>query len=202
MAVAGGPARPDGDLDDWFAESDSARPRRAPRTVSDEPAQPHEDGGDDWLAGGDPRAGARAGGGLLGVLSEWRIVVVLATLGVLLIAGLAIGGVFSSGHRATSPPTQATTARPATTATRPATTASASTPVPTTTLKPGDIGTEVKTLQQALKRLGYTVGTADSVYGPSTQSAVARFQTASQLTSDGVFGPATLAALVSALRGH
>ncbi|HET8894012.1 MAG TPA: peptidoglycan-binding domain-containing protein [Gaiellaceae bacterium] len=66
---------------------------------------------------------------------------------------------------------------------------------PTSTLKPGDTGSQVTDLQQTLAAVGYSSGAADGNYGPATQSAVARFQRASGLTADGIFGSQTLSAL-------
>ena len=182
-------AGPDGGRDDWFAE-----PKRAPAPES-------RGTDDDWLADDDAYADA-SWRELLDTLSEWRAILIPLTLVILLLVGLALGGVFSSGHKAS----QSTTALSVTVATHTSTAtataaAAASTPAPTTTLKPGDNGTQVTSLQRALNGLGYSVGTPDGVYGPSTQAALAKFQSASHLTSDGVFGPATLAALVSALNG-
>jgi peptidoglycan hydrolase-like protein with peptidoglycan-binding domain len=123
---------------------------------------------------------------------------------VLLIGGLAVAGVFSSSKPPPAATTHRVTTTPATTpATTPRTTTKAAVtnvPAPTTTLKPGDTGAQVKALQRALAQLGYTVGTVDGDYGASTKTAVGQFQTAQKLTSDGVFGPATRAALVKALR--
>jgi len=72
---------------------------------------------------------------------------------------------------------------------------------PTTALKPGDSGSQVVLLQQALTSLGYSAGSADGTYGPSTTAAVTAFQTAKGLTADGVLGPQTLVALQQALAG-
>ena len=180
-------AGPDGGRDDWFAE-----PKRAP-------APEGRGTDDDWLADDDASADA-SWRELLDVLYEWRAILIPLTLVILLLVGLALGGVFSSGlkaSRSTAP--SVTVVTHTSTATASATVVS--TPAPTTTLKPGDNGAQVEALQVALKGLGYTVGTPDGVYGPATQAAVAKFQTASHLTSDGVFGPATLAALASALNG-
>jgi peptidoglycan hydrolase-like protein with peptidoglycan-binding domain len=60
----------------------------------------------------------------------------------------------------------------------------------------------VKILQRALAALGFSPGTPDGDYGPSTQNAVERFQVAKGLAEDGVVGPATLAALQKALSGQ
>ena len=54
-------------------------------------------------------------------------------------------------------------------------------------------------LQHALAHLGYSPGTIDGQYGPSTTQAVKSFQTAHGLTADGVAGPKTIAALKNAL---
>lgn len=70
---------------------------------------------------------------------------------------------------------------------------------PTTTLKPGDSGTQVTLLQQALATLGYSPGKADGTYGAGTKKAVGAFQKAQGLTADGIVGPRTLAALQQAL---
>lgn len=78
-------------------------------------------------------------------------------------------------------------------------TGTASVQPPSTTLKPGDKGTQVKLLQQALKALGYTIGTIDGQYGPGTKAAVQAFQNAQGLSADGLVGPKTLAALQQVL---
>lgn len=217
-----GTRRPGTDLDDWFAEPERGR---APA----EPAPPPGDGndrgddrdddrgddwGDDWLEQGDVPHRRGTGANLLDTLREWRALVVLVGLAVLLLVGLLVGGVFSSGRTAT-PPSGTTSSTVASTTgahrtvstpktktkTKTTATAVAPTPSPTITMNPGDRGPEVTVLQKALASLGYAVGTPDGVYGTATQSAVARFQTAAHLTSDGVFGPATLAALAGALNG-
>jgi peptidoglycan hydrolase-like protein with peptidoglycan-binding domain len=59
----------------------------------------------------------------------------------------------------------------------------------------------VKVLQRALAAVGFSPGSVDGDYGPSTQSALEKFQTSKGLTPDGVLGPATLAALQKALAG-
>ena len=68
-----------------------------------------------------------------------------------------------------------------------------------TPLKSGDTGPEVKQLQKALAAAGFSPGTPDGDYGPSTMNAVERFQVAKNLGEDGVYGPATQAALQKAL---
>jgi N-acetylmuramoyl-L-alanine amidase len=113
---------------------------------------------------------------------------------IVLIAWFAFSG--SGSKTAQTATTNQVNTNPVTT---PTTTAATQVPAPTTTLKPGDTGPQVKVLQRALASLGYTVGKVDGDYGTSTKTAVAQFQTAAKLTSDGVFGPATRAALIKAL---
>jgi peptidoglycan hydrolase-like protein with peptidoglycan-binding domain len=72
---------------------------------------------------------------------------------------------------------------------------------PAQPLTPGTVGSQVKVLQRALAAVGFSPGSVDGDYGPSTQSALEKFQTAKGLTPDGVLGPATLAALQKALSG-
>jgi len=59
----------------------------------------------------------------------------------------------------------------------------------------GSSGTVVTQIQQKLKKLGYTIGTVDGVFGSKTEAAVKAFQKANGLTADGIVGPATLAKL-------
>ena len=112
---------------------------------------------------------------------------------------LVIGGV-ARGLLPLKTPPAASPARRTTTTPPPTTTASTPSStvrvLPTTTLKPGDTGAQVRALQRALKALGYPVGTIDGQYGPATKTAVAAFQHAQGLTADGVFGPNTLNALI------
>jgi peptidoglycan hydrolase-like protein with peptidoglycan-binding domain len=113
---------------------------------------------------------------------------------VLLLIGLAVGGVFSSSSKKpqpTTPPTTTTGTTTPTTTTTPKPTVTA----PTVALKPGDTGAQVKNLQRSLASLGYPPGKIDGVYGPKTTDAVKSFQKAEGLVEDGVVGPKTLAAL-------
>jgi hypothetical protein len=194
------------DPDDWFVDSDGAFPSSvggAPFLEAADATREDPGAADDWLDGEPSTArDARTNKGptvTLGTLLAVGAVVLV----LILVAGLALGGVFSGGGKkgATSPPTTPTVT---TTQTHPTTTPAAPTVLaaPTTTLKPGDQGAEVKKLQRALKRLGYAAGAVDGDYGVSTQAALTRFQTASKLTADGVLGPATLRALKQALRTH
>lgn len=63
------------------------------------------------------------------------------------------------------------------------------------TLKKGDQGTSVKTLQEKLKALGYLTGTADGKYGAGTVKAVEAFQKDNGLEATGRVDEDTMAAL-------
>lgn len=56
----------------------------------------------------------------------------------------------------------------------------------------GSRGTEVRNIQNKLKKLGYYTGTVDGIYGSGTRSAVIKFQKNCGLTADGIAGPKTL----------
>ncbi|HEY9801512.1 MAG TPA: peptidoglycan-binding protein [Leptolyngbyaceae cyanobacterium] len=59
----------------------------------------------------------------------------------------------------------------------------------------GDEGEEVRSLQQRLRVAGFYYGNATGIFGPITEEAVKRFQTAYKLDADGIVGPATLSKL-------
>ena len=56
----------------------------------------------------------------------------------------------------------------------------------------GDEGEEVRKLQQALKDLGYSIGTVDGHFGAYTENAVRKFQRRNHLSVDGMAGTGTL----------
>ena len=183
------------EVDDWFDEPQSPRAQRTQAT----PFQSD----DDWIGPSTTRRVPRPSVGFLGNLSGRgrAIAVVAVSFVVLLIAILAIAGVFNSSKSPvaaltlpgnTTPTTSATT-------TQKTTTSAASVPAPSVPLKPGDTGTQVKVLQTGLAALGYDPGKVDGVYGTATTNAVVAFQKASGLTADGVVGPQTRAALRTAL---
>lgn len=189
------------DPDNWFDEPDvsdawEARSERLARSRAAAPPAEVED--DDWLAPAPPQPRRRA----RDAVPNRRTIALIgaAVLGIALLLGvLAAAGVFSSGGRPSSLAT--TTAPTATTpavTTTPITTPKPSFTVPSTGLKPGDKGTAVRQLQRALKSVGYSPGSIDGSYGPSTESAVKQFQQAHNLVADGVAGSKTLAALRSA----
>lgn len=72
------------------------------------------------------------------------------------------------------------------------------TPVPQvsySTLRKGDEGPDVVTMQLALTELGYLNGAADGNFGTGTQTAVKKFQQDQGLDADGIAGKLTLEAL-------
>jgi peptidoglycan hydrolase-like protein with peptidoglycan-binding domain len=67
-------------------------------------------------------------------------------------------------------------------------------------LRPGASGKDVRELQRALRKAGFSVK-IDGQFGPSTVRAVKRFQRAAQLTPSGTVGRKTVAALKAAASG-
>ena len=61
--------------------------------------------------------------------------------------------------------------------------------------KYGSRGSEVRTIQDKLKRWGYYTGSVDGIYGSLTVSAVKKFQQKNGLTVDGIAGTKTLNAM-------
>ena len=59
------------------------------------------------------------------------------------------------------------------------------------TLRKGDQGPDVVTLQVALAELGYLTTASDGIYGTGTQTAVKAFQADNGLDSDGIAGRQT-----------
>jgi hypothetical protein len=168
----------EGDRDDWFAdvEPQGALERDPPSAE------------DDWFV---PLAPVRRAAPEL----PWRRLAIFGGLGVVaLVAILGAAGVFNGSSKPAALSTPKVTVPTQTTPVR--TPKRSVRAMPTTTLKPGDTGAQVKALQRALKSLGYPVGTVDGQYGPATKTAVAAFQHAQGLTEDGVFGPKTLNALI------
>lgn len=67
--------------------------------------------------------------------------------------------------------------------------------VPTRTLRYGDTGEDVKSVQKRLTELGFYTDTISGTYSRSTESAVKAFQKKSSLEEDGVLGAITRSAL-------
>ncbi|WP_088890812.1 peptidoglycan-binding domain-containing protein [Leptolyngbya ohadii] len=63
------------------------------------------------------------------------------------------------------------------------------------TVRFGDSGARVTELQNLLRSAGYFFGASTGYFGPVTEDAVLRFQSASGLAADGIAGPATFGAL-------
>lgn len=63
------------------------------------------------------------------------------------------------------------------------------------TVRPGDTGSDVKKLQQALKLLGYYNGKIDGIAGSGTTKAVKAFQKKYRLSQDGIAGKVTIKTL-------
>lgn len=63
------------------------------------------------------------------------------------------------------------------------------------TSRRGSSGSEVRKIQEKLKRWGYYSGSVDGIYGSGTESAVKKFQKANGLKADGIAGKSTLNAM-------
>jgi hypothetical protein len=185
-----------GDLD-WFPEDD-AQGHGAPGSRATQAAgrsTPSTGGGSPAV--GDLNEFLRRRGTL--------IILIAAVAVIILVAILAFGGGGGgSSPSVTTPPTTApaTTTPPttaATTTTKQTTTAKSTATTVTGSLRSGDTGAEVKTLQQSLITLGYTGLKADGNFGPATAAAVTAFQTANGLTADGIVGQKTADTINAAL---
>jgi len=75
--------------------------------------------------------------------------------------------------------------------------ATASATIKASSLKKGDEGEDVTTLQQQLIALGYLKTAATGFFGAATKTAVQKFQKDAGLTADGVAGAKTLSALAA-----
>ncbi|MGN6108315.1 MAG: peptidoglycan-binding domain-containing protein [Kofleriaceae bacterium] len=71
-------------------------------------------------------------------------------------------------------------------------------PFPTPTLRQGDRGEHVLTLQRALRALGYSIA-IDGDFGPRTAAAARSFQASRELEADGIVGPLTWGAILADL---
>lgn len=184
--------------DDWFDE-----PEPLTDTQSGANRGVYEDVSEVWTLPEDeaPRGGGHGGEITIGnwTLTTTQAAILAVSIVALVLAILAAAGAFSSNKAAVPPVT--TPSVPATvTVTQQATTATNPTPqAPQQTLKPGDTGAQVKLLQQGLIALGFSPGKADGDYGPTTQTAVEKFQLSKGLAEDGIVGSQTLAALQQAL---
>ena len=146
-----------------------------------------------------------------------RRLAALAVLGLLFVLAVVIPLVVFGGNgnpvAQTTPLTTSqlptTTTQPPATTTTPTTTTTQTNPSQATTLRitlpdkgslrRGDRGSEVETLQRALAALGFAAGEPDGVFGQLTQAAVVDFQQSNNLDPDGVVGTDTVRLLNSAL---
>ncbi|MGW5847442.1 peptidoglycan-binding protein [Streptomyces sp. NPDC055254] len=95
--------------------------------------------------------------------------------------------------RSTSQKVQSPTGAPGPSATRPT---SPATTAEDGTLRPGDRGPEVRTLQERLRAQGFTYVNVTGVYDGNTRRGVSQLQSDRNITGDprGIYGPATRAA--------
>jgi N-acetyl-anhydromuramyl-L-alanine amidase AmpD len=73
-------------------------------------------------------------------------------------------------------------------------------PVQWPSVRQGDSGESVRSVQYLLRHRGRTELTPDGVFGPMTDTAVRWFQTQNGLTADGVVGPQTWPVLITTVR--
>jgi hypothetical protein len=185
--------------DDWFDE-----PQPLTETQSGASRGVYEDVEEVWVLPEDEDARSPGQREIViagRTLTMTQVAIIGLSVLAIIFAILAAAGVFN-GSKAAAPPVAPTVKQ--VTVTVQATTNAVTTPsaeAPAQTLKPGDTGSQVKTLQRALATLGFSPGKPDGDYGPATQVAVERFQVAKGLAEDGIVGPATLAALQKALSG-
>jgi hypothetical protein len=195
MEAHGGPNDPG--YDDWFDE-----PEQPTETQSGVNRGVYEDAEEVWVLPEDEDARSPGQREIViagRAFTTTQVAIIGLSLLAIILAILAATGVFSGNKAAVPPPV--TTPLKTVTETVPTTTATNTTPTqgPSQTLQPGNTGTQVKELQQALTTLGYSPGKADGDYGIGTKVAVEKFQLAKGLAADGVVGPATLAAIQKAL---
>lgn len=69
-------------------------------------------------------------------------------------------------------------------------------------LKYGSRGSDVSSLQSALKKLNYYSSSIDGVYGSGTKNAIISFQRAARISIDGYAGPNTIKTINKALTGE
>jgi hypothetical protein len=209
--------RDGGELDDWQwddIEWSEGEELGAPTGPSAPAARRPPDVGVRASAEPDDRPSGDVG---RAALVHRRRVAALVVLGVLFACALIIplvvfgggGGTRGAEQTTASAPTSSqttTTARsttPTTTATQPTTTPGKATLrlvlAQGQSLRQGDHGSAVVTLQKGLAALGFAAGRPDGVFGPVTRAAVVDFQTSNSLTPDGVVGSDTARLLNSAL---
>ena len=194
-----GRQRRDPGYDDWFDE-----PEAPTETQSGAYRGVYDDAEDDWVLPEEEAARDRGDREFViagRTLTTTQVAIIAASVLALFFAILAAAGVFSSGKAPAPPVTTPTLSPPTTASTSTPTNTTPTVQAPSQTLSPGATGAQVKILQRALASLGFSPGTPDGDYGPSTQIAVEKFQVAKGLAEDGVVGQQTLNALQKALSG-
>ena len=192
--------------DDWLADEGGIDWSSDPRPYEEEaewPQQPER-----ARPAGLVRAPVRDETASEAVLRRRRALAFGAVAAAILVAIIIAVVVANSGGGGGSPEAVTTEATQQTSAqtTTEATTTTSSTPAPAEVTIPsgghlsaGDSGSEVETLQQALKQLGFYKGKVDGKFGQGTQDAVVAFQNAHNLTADGIVGQETANAINQAL---
>ena len=181
-------------FDDWFDE-----PEPPTETQSAVGRGVYEDADEVWMLPEDEDAAASGHHREIVIAGRTLTTTQAAIIGICVLAVffaiLAAFGVFSGSSPTT--PTVAPPAKPLTTTTTPTTSANTTptTQAPSQQLKPGDTGSQVKLLQEALVTLGFLSSKPDGIYGAETQNAVEKFQVSAGIPEDGIVGPQTLNAL-------
>ncbi|MET8771410.1 peptidoglycan-binding protein [Streptomyces sp. NPDC004658] len=114
-----------------------------------------------------------------------------------LAASVFLASALAAGLTATDVTTAAATASPGTV--RTGSTAGVAVQASWPTVKSGQRGVDVATVQLLLTARGYTL-TADGVFGSGTAAKVKAFQRAKHLTADGIVGPNTWTKLVMTVK--
>jgi hypothetical protein len=185
--------------DDWFDE-----PEPPTETQSGANRGVYEDVEEVWVLPEEEGPRSRGGRRDLVVggrsLTMTQLAIIAGSILAVVFGALAAAGVFNGK---TPTPTVTPPPKPVTVTVHTPTTGQTHPggEAPTQQLKLGDTGSQVKILQRALASLGFSPGTPDGDFGPSTQSAVESFQASKGLTADGNVGPLTLNALQKALSG-
>ena len=192
------PGPNDPGYDDWFDE-----PEPPTETQSGANRGVYEDAEEVWVLPEDEDSGSSGQREFViagRTLTTTQVAIIALSLLAILFAILAAFGVFNGSKTSVPPVTAPTHPISTVTITTTPTNTAATVQAPTQTpLKTGDTGQQVKELQKALAAVGFSPGTPDGDYGPSTMNAVERFQIAKKLGEDGVYGPATRTALEQAL---
>jgi type IV secretory pathway VirB10-like protein len=199
------------DEDDWFLDTAASSVEESRQPTGADPAAAQEPS---WLE--DPVDSERSQQEQPSPAGPFvrRRLVALAVAVLVLIAVVVLALIAFAGGDSSTPTEATTTNLPTTT---PTTTATATAPpqppppanpppppppsstpasnLPAGIIRPGATGADVKAVQQALARAGYSPGPIDGDYGPKTEQAVAAFQRSAGIPADGHYGPQTKQAL-------